>query len=153
MGRRITIEFVQITEDKRRYLLLLLDADPCEAMIDRYLNEGEMYALQENGEAVCVAVVVRLDGRRCELKNIAADPQRRHQGIASRMLRRLFEQYAGTCDQMLVGTSESAAPFYRHNGFVYSHTVPEFFTKHYPDPIFEEGVQCVDMVYFVREIE
>ena len=33
--------FQTITTDKKQYLPLLLLADPCEAMIDRYLEAGD----------------------------------------------------------------------------------------------------------------
>ena len=35
----------KITEQKKRFLDLLLLADEQESMIDRYLDEGDMYAL------------------------------------------------------------------------------------------------------------
>ena len=35
--------FQTITTDKKQYLPLLLLADPCEAMIDRYLEAGDMH--------------------------------------------------------------------------------------------------------------
>ena len=37
--------FQTITTDKKQYLPLLLLADPCEAMIDRYLEAGDMHVL------------------------------------------------------------------------------------------------------------
>ena len=41
------MEFKQITENKREYLPLLLLADEQEDMIDRYLDRGIMYVLEE----------------------------------------------------------------------------------------------------------
>ena len=48
-----------------------------------------------------------------------------------------------------VGTGDSplTVPFYEACGFVRSHTVTDFFTQNYDHPIFEGGVQLVDMVY------
>lgn len=37
--------FQTITTGKKQYLPLLLLADPCEAMIDRYLEAGDMHVL------------------------------------------------------------------------------------------------------------
>ena len=42
----------QITDNKKQYLDLLLLADPQEDMIDRYLDEGEMFVLEDRGEVV-----------------------------------------------------------------------------------------------------
>lgn len=38
---------VQITEKKKQYLDLLLLADEQEEMIDRYLERGDMFVLQD----------------------------------------------------------------------------------------------------------
>ena len=44
-----------ITVDKKRYLDLLLLGDEQESMIDRYLERGELFVLEDNGvKAVCV---------------------------------------------------------------------------------------------------
>ena len=40
---------LQITQRKKQYLPLLLLADEQESMIDRYLERGEMFALEDNG--------------------------------------------------------------------------------------------------------
>lgn len=45
------------------------------------------------------------------------------------------------------GHNEKTVPFYEKCGFVRSHRIPGFFTDHYDHPIYEAGVQLVDMVY------
>ena len=46
----------KVDTDRKRYLPLLLLADEQENMIDRYLDRGEMFVLEENGQAVTVCV-------------------------------------------------------------------------------------------------
>ena len=43
------MKIVEIRENKKEYLELLLLADEQESMIDRYLDRGSMYALFEDG--------------------------------------------------------------------------------------------------------
>lgn len=45
-----------ITQNKKQYLSLLLLADEQEDMIDRYLERGTMYLLEEKGAAKSVSV-------------------------------------------------------------------------------------------------
>ncbi len=45
-------------------------ADPCEEMIDKYLNKGTMYALYDNEELICIAVVNEISKEICELKTL-----------------------------------------------------------------------------------
>jgi hypothetical protein len=48
-----------------------------------------------------------------------------------------------------VGTGDISwiIEFYQKNGFRLSHRIQNFFTDNYGQPMFEEGVQLVDMVY------
>ena len=43
------MKIIEVTENKKQYLDLLLLADEQENMIDRYLNKGKMYVLDDNG--------------------------------------------------------------------------------------------------------
>ena len=64
---------IQIKTNKKQYLDLLLLADEQEAMIDCYLERGEMFVLEDRGiRALCV--VTDEDNGVCELKNIAVLP-------------------------------------------------------------------------------
>ena len=63
------IEIKKVTTNKKQYLPLLLLADEQEDMIDRYLERGTMYILDDNGvKGVCV-VTDEGDGI-LEIKNI-----------------------------------------------------------------------------------
>ncbi len=60
----------EVKEGKKQYLNLLLLADEQENMIDRYLTNGTMYILEDNGvKAECV--VLDVGGGVLEVKNIA----------------------------------------------------------------------------------
>ena len=49
------MKFREIKENKKQFLSLLLLADEQENMIDRYLEKGTMYVLDDNGvKAECV---------------------------------------------------------------------------------------------------
>lgn len=141
----------QVTADKKRWLELLLLADPCEAMIDCYIDSSEMYVLKANGMSVCTAVVTRISEQVCELKNLATDEMFQNQGFATEMLRYLFERYRERYLTMQVGTSDSGVSFYERFGFVPSHAVKGFFNQ-YPEPIYENGVQCIDMLYLKKSL-
>lgn len=141
-------QFKKVTENKKQYLELLLLADPSEEMVDQYLETGDMFTLSKQGHVICEAVV----DPRGELKNLAVDPLHQKKGIGMKMLQLLREYYRGKFDFLFVGTSDSGVAFYEKCGFRYSHTVKNFFTDHYPAPIFEDGKQCIDMIYLKKEL-
>ena len=143
----------EVRENKKRYLPLLLLGDEQEDMIDRYLERGTMYALEEVG-AVRAVCVVTDEGGTLELKNLAVAPDCQRRGYGRRMVEFLCEHYQGRYARLLVGTGDSplTLPFYEACGFRRSHTVPSFFTDNYDHPIFEGGVQLIDMIYLSKTL-
>lgn len=138
----------EIKENKKQYLDLLLLADEQEDMIDRYLDKGIMYILDDNGiKAECV--VTDESGGILEIKNLAVTPGCQRQGYGRKMIRFLADTYRERYDILQVGTGDSPAtlPFYESCGFRRSHVAKGFFTEHYDHPIYEDGCQLVDMVY------
>lgn len=144
---------IPITQRKKQYLDLLLLADEQESMIDRYLERGEMFALEDNGlKAVCV--VTDEGNGICELKNIAVIPPAQRKGYGKRLINYLMNYYSGKYTEMIVGTGDvpSTTEFYKSCGFAYSHRIVNFFTNNYDHPIIEEGILLKDMIYLKRHI-
>ena len=147
------MEIRKVETDKKRYLDLLLRADEQEDMVDRYLERGTMYVLEDDGvKAECV--VTDEGDRILELKNIAVEPAAQGKGYGKALIDFLIETYAGQYTVLQVGTGDSPStiPFYEACGFRRHHLVRNFFTDHYDHPIYECGIQLVDMVYLQREI-
>lgn len=143
----------EVTEHKKEYLALLLLADEQEDMVDRYLERGTMYVL-EDGEVKAECVVTDEGGGILELKNIAVKPDCQGRGYGKALVDFLVQTYIGQYTVLQVGTGDSPStiPFYESCGFRRHHLVRNFFTDHYDHPIYECGVQLVDMVYLQREI-
>lgn len=144
-------EVKRIVSGKKRFLDLLLLGDEQENMIDRYLERGELFALYD-GNLKAAGVVTDEGNGVFELKNIAVYPEYQRKGYGKNLIEYLFERYRIRGRYMLVGTGEVPATlgFYQECGFVFSHRVPRFFTDYYDHPIWEDGVQLVDMVYLKR---
>ena len=145
------MEIKIITSGKKEYLELLLLADEQEDMIDKYLERGEMFVLDDNGVTAECVVIKEADGV-YELKNIAVSPLFQRKGYGKRLIDHVFSHYAD-CKQMLVGTGDvpSALGFYHSCGFAESHRIKNFFTDNYDHPMYEDGKQLVDMVYLKRK--
>jgi len=147
------MEMIEIVDNKKDYLDLLLLADEQEDMIDRYLVQGNMYVLNDHGiKSICV--VIDAGNRILEIKNLATVPEYQRRGYAKKLVNFIIQKYANQYDIVQVGTGDSPAtiPFYEKCGFIRSHTIPNFFTDNYDHPIIEDGVQLVDMIYLQRSI-
>ena len=142
-----------IHKNKKRFLPLLLLADEQENMIDRYLERGTMYVLDDYGvKAECV--VTDEGNGILEIKNIAVDPKYHGMGYGKALIDFLASKYADEYSILQVGTGDSplTVPFYEKCGFVRSHNIPNFFTDNYDHPIYECGVQLIDMIYLQRRL-
>ena len=144
---------IEVTENKKQYLDLLLLADEQEDMIDRYLDNGRMYVLDDNG-IKCECVITDEGNGVLEIKNIATVSEHQGKGYAKALIDFVVKKYKEQYTVLQVGTGDSplTIPFYEKCGFVRSHSIPNFFTDNYDHPIFECGVQLVDMVYLQRTI-
>lgn len=128
-------------------------ADEQEDMIDRYLDSGIMYVLDDDG-IKCECVVMDEGNGVLEIKNLAVYPECQRKGYGRAMIDFIAARYKGQFSVLQVGTGDSplTVPFYEKCGFARSHCVKNFFTENYDHPIFECGIQLVDMVYLRRKL-
>ncbi len=147
------MEIKEVKHRKKQYLSLLLLADEQEDMIDRYLERGVMYVLDDGGVKGECVVTDEGDGV-LELKNLAVEPAFQGHGYGKALVDHICKTYQGLFSTLQVGTGDSplTVPFYEKCGFVHSHVVENFFTDHYDHPIYEGGVQLVDMVYLQKKL-
>ena len=145
------MKIVEITENKKEYLPLLLLADEQEDMIDRYLERGRMFVLSDGGVKSECVVTDEGDGV-LEIKSLATVPEYQGRGYAKALIEFLLREFAHRYTVLQAGTGDSprTVPFYEKCGFVRSHVLPGFFTGNYDHPIFEDGVRLTDMVVLRR---
>lgn len=147
------MKITKITNNQKAYLPLLLLADEEEAMLDRYLERGSMYVLDDSGvKAECV--VTDEGSGILEIKNLAVEPAFQKHGYGKALIDFIAARHKNTHRILQVGTgdSPSTVPFYEKCGFTRSHIVKNFFTGNYSRPIYDGGVLLKDMVYLRREI-
>ena len=145
---------MKIENNKKRYIDLLLLGDEDEKMIDKYLERGEMYILDDNGiKAECV--VTDEGNKILEIKNIAVSPKFQKQGYGKKLIEFITEKYSENFSVIQAGTGDSplTISFYEKCGFRKSHIVKNFFIDNYKNPIYEEGVQLIDMIYLQKNLK
>ncbi|HBX89693.1 MAG TPA: GNAT family N-acetyltransferase [Marinilabiliaceae bacterium] len=141
-----------IENNKMDFLDLLLLADEQENMIEKYLHRGNLFALYD-GDLKSICVITEENDGEYELKNLATYKKYQKQGYGRSLVKYVFKYYKGKCKVMFVGTGDNAIiiRFYENCGFKISHKVINFFTDNYDKPIFENGVQLVDMIYLRKD--
>lgn len=143
----------EIKKNKKRYLSLLLLGDEQESMIDQYIEKGTMFVLDDNG-IKCECVVTDEGNGVLEIKNIATKPEYQGRGYGKKLIDFIASKYKEKYSVLQVGTGDSplTIPFYERCGFVRSHIVKNFFIDNYDHPIYECGVQLVDMIYLQKKL-
>jgi GNAT superfamily N-acetyltransferase len=147
------VRIEKIINNKKQFLDLLLLADEQEDMIDKYLPDGDLFALYD-GDLKSVCVVLPLDSETCELKNIATYPEFQGKGYGRTLIGFIAGHYKDIYRTMLVGTGDVPAilSFYESCGFGLSHRIINFFTDNYDHPIFEGDIQLVDMICLKKNL-
>lgn len=131
------------------YSLLLL-ADPSKEIVDSYIRRGQCFVAELQGRAVGVYVIVDTRPQTVELVNVAVAEPEQGKGIGKRLVQHAIET-ARTLGYKTIelGTGNSGIgqlALYQKCGFRIVGVDMDFFTRHYPEPIYENGILCRDMV-------
>lgn len=148
------MEIKKIFKNKSDYMDILLIGDEQENMINKYLEEGSLYALYDNGDLKSVCIMLKIDNKTIEIKNIATYPAFQNKGYASSLIKYICEKYKNEADVIILGTGENdrILSFYKKRGFHETHRIKDFFINNYDHPIFENGSQLIDMIYLSKKL-
>ncbi|RAZ67850.1 GNAT family N-acetyltransferase [Planococcus maitriensis] len=129
---------------------LLLEADPSEQLVRDYCAGGHCFIAEQQETVIGVFVLIALDSDVAEIKNIALAEPQRGKGLGKQMVLSALEEAKKLGFRSVeIGTGNSSLAqlaLYQKCGFRMKSIDRDFFTRHYDDPIFENGLQCRDMV-------
>lgn len=134
--------------EKMPYDLLLL-ADPSATMINTYLPFSDVYVLEQKKQVIAVYALLK-DNDMLEIKNIAVNPAHQGKGLGKILLQDAAQRArAGGFKKLCIGTGNSSIAqlyLYQRQGFEITSIRKNYFTAHYPEPIYENGIQCRHMI-------
>ena len=110
------LEIKQIFE-KEKYIDLVLEADPDKEIVEKYIDDSDMYGLFEEGEILAEVIITKVNDNICELKNIATAKLSRGKGYGKKLIQYVIQLYKNKYKKMIVGTTENNIPFYVKCGF------------------------------------
>ncbi|ENW79508.1 hypothetical protein F909_03119 [Acinetobacter sp. ANC 3929] len=128
---------------------LLLVADPSWVEIETYLFNAKLFVMQ-NAQAQIIAQLCLLEtDDQAEIKNLTVTESYQGQGLAKALIQHAIE-YAKQLNlhRLWVKTGNSSLDqlaLYQKCGFRLSHIERDVF-KDYPEPIYENGIACLDQV-------
>jgi ribosomal protein S18 acetylase RimI-like enzyme len=136
---------------------LLLEADPSRAHVETYIDKAVVLGLFDATDIVAVVALLARSTETVEVMSIAVAPQHRGKGLGKKTLSAALER-AQTLGARLVvvGTGNSSLDqlaFYQKAGFRMEAIERDYFVRHYPEPIVENGIVCRDMVRLSLELK
>ncbi|WP_085279813.1 GNAT family N-acetyltransferase [Paenibacillus barengoltzii] len=143
---------IRLLEDHEEVPLdLLLLADPSQEMIAEYLQRGQCYVgLDEREQIIAVIVLLPTRPGTLEIVNIAVREAFQGRGIGKKLIQFAMDQAREKNAKTIeIGTGNSSVGqllLYQKCGFRITGIDRDFFIRHYPEKIYENGIQCRDMI-------
>lgn len=129
---------------------LLLLADPSKKMVDEYIHKSNIYEAVIENLVVGVMVLVENSNHETEIKNIAVDPSFQGKGIGKSLIELgIRESKKLGYSKISICTGNSSIyqlALYQKCGFQLTTIFHDFFIHHYEEEIWENGLQCKDLM-------
>lgn len=135
---------------------LLLLADPSKELVETYLERGTCFVAESDGLITGVYVLKELTDDTIEIVNVAVSEQHQGEGLGKRLVNHAIHHAKSQGYHSIeIGTGNSGIgqlALYQKCGFRMTDIDRDFFTRNYPEPIYENGIQCRDMVRLSQTI-
>jgi ribosomal protein S18 acetylase RimI-like enzyme len=135
---------------------LLLLADPSTKLIEEYLNRGDCYVAEIDTLIIGVYILLPTRPSTVELVNIAVSEQHHGKGIGKLLVLDAIKVARTKGFKTIeIGTGNSSIgqlALYQKCGFRIIGVDLDFFVRHYPMEIKENGIQCRDMIRLSQDL-
>ncbi len=135
---------------------LLLDADPAEDKVRNYLHNGRCFIAIRDEIVVGVIVYMKTKPSIAEIMNVSVKENHRNKGIAKSLILHAIEQAkTEKYDTIEIGTGNPGVVqmlLYQKCGFRIIGVDLDFFRRNYKERIFENGIECRDMIRMRMEL-
>lgn len=135
---------------------LLLLADPSKEIVDEYVNRGDCYVAEKNQQIIGVYVLLPTRPETVELVNVAVLEEQQSRGLGKQLvMNAIVVAKTKGYKTIEIGTGNSSIrqlALYQKCGFRIIGVDIDFFIKHYPEEIFENGIQCRDMIRLSQDL-
>lgn len=150
------IEIRLLAPDEAVPFDLLLLADPSKEMITTYIDRGKCFIALSNNKPIGVLVMIQTHPETIEIINIAVAEAFQGNRIGTKLIHFAIIYASDAGEKAIeIGTGNSSIHqllFYQKCGFRIVGVDPDFFVRHYKEEIYENGIQCRDMIRLRRNI-
>ncbi|MFD6441129.1 GNAT family N-acetyltransferase [Peribacillus sp. NPDC060186] len=150
------MEIRKLYPDELPPMHLLLLADPSKELVDAYLEKGQCFVAEIDEQIIGVYVLLEIRPEIIEIVNIAVVEQLHGRGIGKQLVMHAVHYAKSQGYKTIeVGTGNSGMgqlALYQKCGFRVTGVDRDFFIRNYPEAIYENGIQCQDMIRLSQSI-
>lgn len=150
------MEIKRLEKQEKVPLELLLLADPSIIIVEDYVAKGECFKAENEEQTIGVYVLLPTRPQTVEIVNVAVAEDHQGKGIGkllvSHAIRIAKTQGYKTIE---IGTGNSSIgqlALYQKCGFRIVSVDHNYFIKHYSEEIYENGIQCIDMIRLSQDL-
>ncbi|KZR60137.1 GNAT family N-acetyltransferase [Pseudobacillus badius] len=146
----------RLNKDEHPPFELLLSADPSLEAVEKYVGRGQCLVAEQGGEVIGVYVLLPTRPHTVELVNVAVSEGQQGKGIGKQLVMHAIREAGKEGYQTIeIGTGNSSIgqlALYQKCGFRVVGVDADFFIRHYSEEIFENGIQCRDMIRLSQDL-
>jgi GNAT superfamily N-acetyltransferase len=135
---------------------LLLLADPSLTLVEEYVKRGECFVAEIDKQIIGVYVLLPTRPETVELVNIAVVEEQHGKGLGKQMVMDAIKTAKTIGYKTIeIGTGNSSIgqlALYQKCGFRIIGVDIDFFIRHYSEEIYENGIQCKDMIRLSQDL-
>ncbi|WP_010676780.1 GNAT family N-acetyltransferase [Bacillus timonensis] len=150
------MEIRLLNKDENPPLDLLLAADPSRKIVEEYVKRGDCFIVENDRKVVGVFVLLPTRPETVELVNVSVAEKHQGKGIGKMLVMNAIQTAKGKGYKTIeIGTGNSSIgqfALYQKCGFRITGIDRDFFIRHYQEEIFENGIQCRDMIRLSRDL-
>lgn len=148
---------IRLLSDKEKPPIdLLLSADPSLPLVMEYLEKGDCFVAESEKQVIGVYVLLATEPETVELVNVAVAEKYQSRGIGKLLVKDAIEKAKTKGFKTIeVGTGNSSIgqlALYQKCGFRITGVDKDFFIRNYEEEIYENGIQCQDMLRLAQEL-
>ncbi|MDI7743601.1 GNAT family N-acetyltransferase [Lysinibacillus fusiformis] len=146
----------KLNEEEAAPMDLLLLADPSKEFVLEYMKRGECFVAEIEQQTVGVYVLLPTRPKTVELVNVAVAVKQQVRGIGKQLIVNAMKTAKAKGYKTIeIGTGNSSIgqlALYQKCGFRIIGVDLDFFVRHYSEEIFENGIQCKDMIRLAKDL-
>lgn len=152
-----TLKIRQLGTTETAPMDLLLNADPSEELVENYLSKGICILAEIQDETVGALILMPTGLEKMEIMNVSVKEEMQNLGIGKALIRHSIEEAQRRSTKILeIGTGNPGFGqlyLYQKCGFRISGVDQDFFRRSHPERIYENGLECRDMIRLTMEFK